>query len=51
MELNPCELGTKKFWDETYQTEIKNYNSFGDVGKIRHKNIEMQKIKQCLFIR
>lgn len=33
-ELNPCELGTKEYWDESYATEIKNYELFGDVGEV-----------------
>lgn len=33
-ELNPCELGTKDYWDKSYSTEIKNYEAFGDVGEV-----------------
>jgi EEF1A lysine methyltransferase 2 len=33
-ELNPCELGTKEYWDESYSTEIKNYEAHGDVGEV-----------------
>ncbi|XP_061175821.1 EEF1A lysine methyltransferase 2-like [Saccostrea echinata] len=28
------ELGTKDYWDETYDREIKSFNDFGDVGEI-----------------
>lgn len=34
IELSPSELGTKKYWDESYSTEIKNYLSHGDTGEI-----------------
>lgn len=33
-ELNPCELGTKDYWDKSYSTEIKNYLSHGDTGEV-----------------
>lgn len=33
-ELNGSELGTKDFWDKSYEREIKNYKSHGDVGEI-----------------
>ncbi|XP_059471375.1 EEF1A lysine methyltransferase 2 [Neocloeon triangulifer] len=30
----PCsELGTKEYWDKTYQLEINNFQSHGDVGE------------------
>lgn len=32
--LNPSELGTKKYWDESYKTETKNYLSHGDPGEV-----------------
>ncbi|XP_055843514.1 EEF1A lysine methyltransferase 2 [Episyrphus balteatus] len=33
-ELNGSELGTKEYWEKSYQREIKNYKSHGDVGEI-----------------
>lgn len=33
-ELNPSQLGTKEYWDESYTTEIKNYLSYGDPGDV-----------------
>lgn len=33
-ELNPSELGTKKYWDESYTAEIKNYLTHGDTGEV-----------------
>jgi EEF1A lysine methyltransferase 2 len=33
-ELNPSELGTKSYWDNSYTTEIKNYLSHGDTGEV-----------------
>lgn len=33
-ELNDSELGTKEYWETSYQREIKNYKSHGDVGEI-----------------
>lgn len=33
-ELNGSELGTKDYWEQSYQREIKNYKSHGDVGEI-----------------
>lgn len=33
-ELLPSELGTKEYWDSSYETEIKNFNSHGDCGEI-----------------
>ncbi|KAK7575916.1 hypothetical protein V9T40_012202 [Parthenolecanium corni] len=34
MELNSSELGTKKFWDATYDGELKNYKDHGNVGEV-----------------
>lgn len=31
--LNPCELGTKDYWDAAYDKEIQNYQDHGDVGE------------------
>lgn len=33
-ELEGSELGTKDYWDKSYDTEIKNYHSHGDVGEV-----------------
>lgn len=33
-ELDGSELGTKDYWDRSYDTEIKNYASHGDVGEV-----------------
>lgn len=33
-ELDGSELGTKDYWDQSYHTEIKNYQSHGDVGEV-----------------
>lgn len=33
-DFRPSELGTKKYWDESYTTEIKNYASHGDTGEV-----------------
>lgn len=33
-ELNSCELGTKEYWDKSYDREIKNFTSHGDCGEI-----------------
>lgn len=33
-ELNPSELGTKKYWDKSYSTEIQNYLAHGDTGEV-----------------
>lgn len=33
-ELNSSELGTKEYWDKSYETEINNYKSHGDVGEV-----------------
>ena len=33
-ELDGSELGTKEYWEKSYQREIKNYKSHGDVGEI-----------------
>lgn len=33
-ELNGSELGTKEFWESSYNREIRNYKSHGDVGEI-----------------
>lgn len=32
--MNPSQLGTKEYWDESYKTEIKNYLSHGDPGDV-----------------
>lgn len=33
-ELDGSELGTKAYWDKSYDTEIENYKSHGDVGEV-----------------
>lgn len=33
-ELDSSELGTKDYWDKSYNTEINNYKSHGDVGEV-----------------
>ncbi|XP_046396710.1 EEF1A lysine methyltransferase 2 [Ischnura elegans] len=33
-ELQSSELGTKEYWDNAYDMEIKNFKEFGDVGEI-----------------
>ncbi|XP_055912226.1 EEF1A lysine methyltransferase 2 [Eupeodes corollae] len=33
-ELNGSELGTKEYWEKSYQREIRNYKNHGDVGEI-----------------
>lgn len=33
-ELDGSELGTKDYWDNSYNTEINNYKSHGDVGEV-----------------
>lgn len=33
-ELHGSELGTKEYWDKSYDVEINNYKSHGDVGEI-----------------
>lgn len=33
-ELDGSELGTKDYWDQSYDTEIENYKSHGDVGEV-----------------
>lgn len=33
-ELDGSELGTKDYWDQSYDIEIENYKSHGDVGEV-----------------
>lgn len=33
-ELESSELGTKDYWESSYETEIRNYRDHGDVGEI-----------------
>ncbi|XP_058831489.1 EEF1A lysine methyltransferase 2 [Topomyia yanbarensis] len=33
-ELESSELGTKEYWETSYETEIQNYKSHGDVGEV-----------------
>lgn len=33
-KLDGSELGTKAYWDKSYDTEIANYKSHGDVGEV-----------------
>lgn len=33
-ELYGSELGTKEYWDQSYDSEIRNYKSHGDVGEV-----------------
>lgn len=33
-ELEGSELGTKEYWDQSYNSEIRNYKSHGDVGEV-----------------
>lgn len=32
--LDPSELGTKTYWENSYELEIKNYLSHGDTGEV-----------------
>lgn len=31
--LTQCELGTKDYWEDFYQTELDNFTDSGDVGE------------------
>lgn len=33
-ELGGSELGTKDYWERSYDSEIRNYKSHGDVGEV-----------------
>lgn len=33
-ELKSSELGTKDYWESSYETEIRNYRDHGDVGEV-----------------
>ncbi|XP_055606196.1 EEF1A lysine methyltransferase 2 [Uranotaenia lowii] len=33
-ELEGSELGTKEYWESSYETEIRNYQDHGDVGEV-----------------
>ncbi|XP_062705119.1 EEF1A lysine methyltransferase 2-like [Aedes albopictus] len=33
-ELESSELGTKDYWEASYETEIRNYRDHGDVGEV-----------------
>ncbi|XP_055628013.1 EEF1A lysine methyltransferase 2 [Toxorhynchites rutilus septentrionalis] len=33
-ELESSELGTKEYWESSYDTEIRNYRDHGDVGEV-----------------
>ncbi|KXJ70957.1 hypothetical protein RP20_CCG021926 [Aedes albopictus] len=33
-ELESSELGTKDYWEVSYETEIRNYRDHGDVGEV-----------------
>lgn len=33
-ELNGSALGTKEYWEKSYEAEIRNYDSNGDVGEV-----------------
>lgn len=33
-ELGGSELGTKDYWEKSYDSEIRNYKSHGDVGEV-----------------
>lgn len=33
-ELGGSELGTREYWESSYDSEIKNYKSHGDVGEV-----------------
>lgn len=34
MEFQSSPLGTKEYWDNLYQEELRNFNEFGDEGTI-----------------
>jgi len=34
IDPTPSNLGTQQYWDEVYETEIRNFDQFGDTGEI-----------------
>ncbi|EDW00602.1 EEF1A lysine methyltransferase 2 [Drosophila grimshawi] len=49
MELEGSELGTKAYWETSYEREIKNYKSHGDVGEIWFDEDSQQRIVDWLL--
>ncbi|CAO1383584.1 unnamed protein product [Diamesa serratosioi] len=43
-ELGSCELGTKEYWDVSYDKEINNYLAHGDTGEIWFEESQQFKI-------
>lgn len=43
-ELGSCELGTKEYWDISYDKEINNYLAHGDTGEIWFEESQQFKI-------
>lgn len=48
-ELDGSELGTKDYWDQSYDTEIENYKTHGDVGEVWfHEDSQLRVINWML---
>jgi len=47
-ELNPSALGSKKYWDKSYNVELENFNAHGDVGEIWFGEDIMLKMISCV---
>ncbi|XP_020912407.1 EEF1A lysine methyltransferase 2 isoform X2 [Exaiptasia diaphana] len=43
-ELNPSQLGTKEYWDNTYKEDLQTYKDSGDVGEIWFGEVNMNRI-------
>uniref|UniRef100_A0A336LGD4 Protein-lysine N-methyltransferase CSON008894 n=1 Tax=Culicoides sonorensis TaxID=179676 RepID=A0A336LGD4_CULSO len=48
-ELNSSELGTKEYWDKSYDVEINNYKNHGDVGEIWFDEDSQNRILKWIF--
>ncbi|KAJ8360183.1 hypothetical protein SKAU_G00167080 [Synaphobranchus kaupii] len=42
------ELGTKQYWDDAYQRELRTYKDIGDVGEIWFGEESMHRVIRCL---
>ncbi|KAG5831170.1 EEF1A lysine methyltransferase 2 [Anguilla anguilla] len=47
-DFTSSELGTKEYWDDVYQRDLRTYKDIGDVGEIWFGEESMHRVIKCL---